>query len=345
MQRVPQANKTYLLIAMRLDFVESDKIFKGTSLTKAMLQDRETIDMSDAIVIVHNIYQYCTIEHWPALLGEHLGASTHGPVGYASLSAATLGQALATFVKWYVIRCECYRVKIIEQMEHMDIVIEDTTADQRYEKFFFEALMRALEVLIHTIMGDVTGIKTEIHFKTAFKNVQMLNSAYDSRLYEMQPKNKMVIPKSYWYLSSPLYDKDSYEFNVSKCRQQYAQMNKSHRLDNAVIDVIKAHFERCINTHQLDKPPPSLKELCDHFHTSERTMIRKLKEYDTSYKGIVEKQRLKFARRLLMEENYLIHQIASFLGYQDSANFTRAFKKWYGQSPSAYKNHANKTNF
>lgn len=50
--------------------------------------------------------------------------------------------------------------------------------------------------------------------------------------------------------------------------------------------------------------------------------------------------RLERARELLTHTGMNLSQIADALGYADAANFTRAFKRWTGHSPSRYRSEA-----
>ena len=338
MNTQPQASKAYLLIAISLDFTPVLKLLQGTSLSEAALADCESIDMTDAIQIVNNLNKYSNTPNWPALLGKHLGVSTHGPVGYASISAPSVGKALATFLQWYVIRSECYVAKIKEHQEYMEIIITDTTGDIGYAEFFFEALMRAFEVLINLLVGQSAEVATQIYFKTTADNRKsLMHREYNSALFFDQQSNKMCVPKAYWFLPSPLYDKDSYEFNLAKCKQLLEQIHNHNRIDWVVNNLIRQHFEKATVAQDPNKIPPSLTNICTNLHQSERTLIRKLKRYDTSYKKILQNQRRQFASHLLSDACYSILAIAEILGYKETSNFTRAFKQWHGKSPSSYR--------
>jgi AraC-like DNA-binding protein len=338
MNTQPQASKAYLLIAMSLDFAPILKLLEGTDLSETALADCESIDISDAIQVVRNLNKYSNTPNWPAILGKHLGVSTHGSVGYASISAPSLGKALATFLQWYVIRSECYIAQIKEHQESIEITITDTTGDRGYAEFFFEALMRAFEVLINLLVGQSAEVATQIYFKTAADNRKLLmQREYNSELYFNQQSNKMRVPKACWFLPSPLYDKDSYEFNIAKCKQLLEQLHTRNQIDWVVNNLIRQHFEKATVAQDPNKMPPSLTDICKQVHQSERTLIRKLKRYNTSYKKILQAQRRQFASSLLADSRYSILTVSEILGYKESANFTRAFKKWYGQSPSAYR--------
>lgn len=48
--------------------------------------------------------------------------------------------------------------------------------------------------------------------------------------------------------------------------------------------------------------------------------------------------RMKVAARLIKENNHTISEIATTVGYSDTFTFSKAFKRHFGYSPSAYKN-------
>jgi AraC-like DNA-binding protein len=64
---------------------------------------------------------------------------------------------------------------------------------------------------------------------------------------------------------------------------------------------------------------------------------RLLRGEGLTYRKLLDRARLMRARALLYETNQTVTEIAFTLGYTDHANFTRAFKRWQGCSPSVYR--------
>jgi AraC-like DNA-binding protein len=70
---------------------------------------------------------------------------------------------------------------------------------------------------------------------------------------------------------------------------------------------------------------------------SVRSLQRQLAEEGLTYSRLVEQVRYDQAVTLLKRPDLKLIEIAADLGYTDSANFTRAFKRWTGVSPREFR--------
>ncbi|MGR3662380.1 MAG: AraC family transcriptional regulator ligand-binding domain-containing protein [Paracoccaceae bacterium] len=68
-----------------------------------------------------------------------------------------------------------------------------------------------------------------------------------------------------------------------------------------------------------------------------QTLQRRLRCEGVTYRGLVQAARQGKACALLRETSLNVTEIAFGLGYSDHANFTRAFGRWMGCSPSEYR--------
>ena len=70
---------------------------------------------------------------------------------------------------------------------------------------------------------------------------------------------------------------------------------------------------------------------------SRRTLSRRLAEEGTSFRQILDDVRADFARALLQDRTLSIADIAFFLQYSEPAVFHRAFRRWTGVTPRAFR--------
>lgn len=70
---------------------------------------------------------------------------------------------------------------------------------------------------------------------------------------------------------------------------------------------------------------------------SPRAVQRLLAEEGQTYRGMVDRVRLSKAEAMLRETQTSVTEIALALGYSEPANFSRAFQRWTGISPRAFR--------
>ena len=72
--------------------------------------------------------------------------------------------------------------------------------------------------------------------------------------------------------------------------------------------------------------------------TTVRTLQRRLGEAGVTYKLLADRVRFEVATELLTSASDMsVTEIGFELGYRDPGSFSRAFRRWTGESPSAYR--------
>jgi AraC-like DNA-binding protein len=70
---------------------------------------------------------------------------------------------------------------------------------------------------------------------------------------------------------------------------------------------------------------------------SRPTLFRRLKEEGTTFKQVLDELRHQLALHYLSGKKVSVNEIAYLVGFSDAAAFSRAFKRWTGQSPRAVR--------
>ena len=81
----------------------------------------------------------------------------------------------------------------------------------------------------------------------------------------------------------------------------------------------------------------SLEDVASALAMSSRSLRRKLDQEGTSFRALVEEERRQLALQLLEGSDMKLDELAIHLGYTDTASFTRAVRRWTGQSPGQYR--------
>ena len=85
---------------------------------------------------------------------------------------------------------------------------------------------------------------------------------------------------------------------------------------------------------------PYLTRVAKKIAMSPRTLQRQLKEQGMDFKKLVADTRRRFALSYLGNRSNTLTEIAFLLGYSEVSAFNRAFKRWTGSTPLAYRSQA-----
>jgi AraC-like DNA-binding protein len=88
---------------------------------------------------------------------------------------------------------------------------------------------------------------------------------------------------------------------------------------------------------ELPEGVPSLPRLARTLGMSDRTLQRQLREEGTTFLALLEGLRRELAPSLLRDGRLGVSEVAFVLGYEDPSAFGRAFHRWFGRSPRAYR--------
>ncbi|GAB5483220.1 MAG: AraC family transcriptional regulator [Parasphingorhabdus sp.] len=87
----------------------------------------------------------------------------------------------------------------------------------------------------------------------------------------------------------------------------------------------------------LSEGVPTLSLIASKLGMSARTLQRRLSDRGQSFQKLVDLARQELAQQLLRDTEYSLAEIAFLTGFSEQSGFTRAFKRWAGQTPRSYR--------
>ena len=121
--------------------------------------------------------------------------------------------------------------------------------------------------------------------------------------------------------------------SISKFFDTHLEAEMSKFADNNSLEKqVRIYISR-----SLSEGIPTISDVARHFSISGRTLQRRLSELGYSYQALVDESRRQLAQRLLQQTDYSLVEIAFMTGFSEQSAFTRAFKRWAGQTPRSFR--------
>lgn len=260
-------------------------------------------------------------------LGAEIPASAHGPVGYAALASRDVGQAVDVITRYGRLRGRAVDFRLVSQGREVGLQVHECFdfADVRVP--ILEAVLMLLVTLFEALLGRALE---HAEYRLPYP-APPWHDRYLARLKGKVNFNAgcMEIRLPAAILDEPCLTSDAAVFSsaVRDCEATLARQS--------VVDDLPARIRLRLQGHE-DRYP-GCEEMAEQLHISTRTLIRRLKRAGTSYQALLDEVRKERAHWYLRHTGHPVEWIAERLGYIDTSNFSRTFRRWYGTSPKAYR--------
>ncbi|HET8850688.1 MAG TPA: AraC family transcriptional regulator [Marinobacter sp.] len=261
------------------------------------------------------------------LLAQELRLPLHGALGRAVMSSGTLNDALELMTRYLTLRAPHLQVHRQISGDHACYDVSCSVEPGPLQGFVLDALLYGCVTMGTQLTGSpVAGTRIlrrgpePGHFHR-FRRLVGVPVEFNAS------QNALVIPVSQLALPVLFSDEQLAQRSMAECEQALKQLQADAGFACRVRRVIET-------SHPF---PPKLARVASTLFVSERTLKRRLQEEQASFQNLVDQVRLERARDLLGSTGLNLGQIADTLGYADAANFTRAFKRWTGLSPSQFR--------
>ena len=332
--QLPASYAIYLLSLMLERGHAANDVLAGTDLTEAELgqQNRRIEGFQYGRMLANSL----RVSGDPALayeLGLRSQLTQHGFVGFSLMSSSTLEEAIALSQRYLEARAPLFRSRIQYEDDWVIVELAETIPLGVLKSFTCDIVLVELCCLFNRLLS---GQPTPSHWRSEIAVPYPEPPHYAAwrdrlpKFHFAQPSMQIRFPRQLLRQRIATANPATAQLAIAQCEQELAELAAAEALDPWVAQI---RSQLNANTGRYDR----LHELAEKFHVSERTLKRRLQEAGTSYQRLLDEAREQQAKTLLARPDATIAQIAQALGYQDPANFTRAFRQWTGCSPSAFR--------
>jgi len=302
---------------------------RGTGILTSQLDDpHQTITLRQEIRFHRNLIELSGDPTIGLRIGSAYLPQRYGLLGYALLSAATLRDALVIATHFGDLSFTWFglHLAVAGQTTTFSFInrfdIDEDVLDFLCDRDCAAALVDLSEAVGQPLALDRVTLPHDGHGRQAvYRKYFRCAVAFNSTPARIELATKL--------LETPLPHRDA---AASDQLQQQCQLllAKLSRQSGLVDDVRRVLLARPGFFLTVDR-------VAEKLDVSARTLRRRLAEENTSFQGVLDEVRFGLATEYLIETPLPVQDVASLLGYSDPGNFTHAFKRWAGTSPSEFR--------
>jgi AraC-like DNA-binding protein len=293
------------------------------------------ISLNQVIECYCNAAKLSRDPHFAYHTGQRFHLSAYGMYGFAILSSMDYRQTMQFAEKYHQLATPLTELRFREQsgcgvwtitpMPHSRI-------DGSLYKFLVEMQFGICVSLHRDVMGPSFAAR-EFHVTYgAPDDAAKYQAIFGCPVLFGEPENRLVFDAT-WLDGTPKLGNDiTYTTVIELCDRLMDELQLGAGVAGKVRRVLLTNLIR----------PRSFGDIARDVNMSERTLRRKLREENTSFRKLVDQLRMEIAIKYLRDTNLTVEVISASLGFSDAANFRQAFRRWTKAAPHAFRDISSK---
>lgn len=260
-------------------------------------------------------------------VGINAQLSLHGALGQAVAASRDVQEALQLCQRYMPLRQRIFGLAI----EHDDAALRLLALEQidvpELREFMLGYLAATLVRLLEAVTGQPLQAQVSIDWPFAepawageYQRLAMCNRFG-------QPRLAASLPLAFLYRQSLSADAEAGRIAVRECERQWQQQQQG----GTVTQRVQSRLVQCSGHY------PGLLEMAAAENVSSRTLIRQLREEGSTYQQLLDSVREELSCWLLLQTDCTVESVAERLGYEDTSNFSRTFRRWTGLTPREFR--------
>lgn len=265
------------------------------------------------------------------LASDHIHPTTYHALGLALLSSSTLRSYLKRWERYYSLITTHATMSVSDEGDHSLLQYRFFGPADNFPgaaRMMREAnLALVIKFIRFMYQPDYQPVKVELMHEAAAGKESMYRQYLGENLVFEAERNAI------WIDSADL-DRPLPAANAELARQN----------DEVVVQFLakmdRANVPAQVHAKLIEMLPSgdcSKTQVASALFMSVRTLHNRLAEAGTNYQQLLDQTRRELAEQYMKQSDISVSEIAYLLGFSDCSNFSRAFQRWTGSSPSAYR--------
>lgn len=285
------------------------------------------LDIQQEQQIVRNALKLNSDSSLGLELGRSARISAYGLLGYAMLTAPTLRAGLEIPMRLPALLGTYFQLGLHSSGNSVELRAEHCRAPLDLEPVLTELCLSSFKTLIEDMLLAPVALEGVFLRYPPASGEGAYGDAFGCEVKFEENFSCLSIESSLLERPLPLANVLCHQKVIELCQVQNRELVSNREWLEKLRNILSANL--------LD--PPDLESLAEKMHCSPRTLRRQLQDQNTSYRQLLDELRFARAKDLLGSHAGTVDQIAEELGFSDGAGLRRAFRRWCGMSPNAFR--------
>lgn len=258
------------------------------------------------------------------LVGSRYHLSAYGLLGLAIMTSENLLAAMTTLYKNILMTWTYMHWITVVRRDSVHVCLDKLRDLGGCHQYMIDRGLVASHVIFKEALGRDIPVK-ELHLKQSRPSYAAEYERYFQCpvIYEAE-ENRYTFDRELLYSPLAQTEPETARIYDKECEKICGQLAKNYT------------FSDIVRNHILSSPREifTLDNIAERLSMTTRTVQRKLRVENSSYKDILEDVRKNLAIEYLQSTEFTLDEIAVRLGYSDSSSFCHAYKRWTGVNPS-----------
>lgn len=265
---------------------------------------------------------------FPLRYGASVEPAMFGALGHAMVTAPTLQGAVERIVRYILVISDTLEWDLRVTSDGAAIHLLGRTGPRRGMQLSNECALAAMTKVVRSCVG-VPVRASLVTFRHGAPTTTVDHRAWFGGPVRFDAaEDALHLPASILSTRTRLADAGLSAYLLA----QLDDLHREHGRERSVVERVRAAV-----ADTLCDGLPSKSEVATRLAMSERTLHRRLADHDATYQEVADEVRLDIARSLLTDGDRPLGEVAFFTGFAGQSAFTRAFKRWTGSTPMAWR--------
>lgn len=309
--------------------VGAAELYRAVGLDPALLDDPDRrIPFAQVAALYEEAARLTGDDAFGLHVGEESSPELFDVLGYVLVNSPTLNESLRRLVRYHAIWSDGAGFSLEVDGERARLAYEypdPAPGPRRHDSEM------TLSVAV-SYARRVTGVEWAPR-EVSFRHPRPRSTAEHRRIFRApvkfnRPATELVFDRALLDLPIAKADPGLCDILDRQARELLAKMPRRDQFTERVREAIR---------EALGEGDPRLETVSQRLGLSPRTLQRKLREEGASHQDLLDEVRCDLSKSYLRGRQLAVCEVAYLLGFSEPSAFHRAFRRWTGMTPRAFR--------